>query len=226
MKAYIITLPQKVSIECANKCKKSANFDIRTFDAITPATLLDLPYKWTYPWIESEQRWEREMYLTAYKTRDRKKRIACFMSHYSLWKKCAESNEVTMILEHDAEFIRLFDYKKIKDLFTGDILGLNDPTRATRKYKVFDNNIKKQYNGHEIVVDTPWIDDKQVPQGLAGNSAYIIKPTGAKKLLDLVDKLGMWPNDAIMCKQLMPDSLQCIYPYYTKVQGIMSTTTK
>jgi GR25 family glycosyltransferase involved in LPS biosynthesis len=226
VKSYIITMPDKVSKESATRCIKSANFEIEFFEATTPATLTNLPGTWTYPTNKQQERWESGMFLSAYQTRVLEKRIACFMSHYRLWKRCADLNETIMILEHDAIFVRSFVYTDFQNLFTGDILGINDPTRATRKYKIFDNNIKQQYANEPVIVETPWVDEQQVPQGLAGNSAYIIKPSGAKKLLELVKKHGMWPNDAIMCKQLMPDSLQCIYPYYTKVQGNVSTTTK
>lgn len=71
----------------------------------------------------------------------------------------------------------------------------------------------------------PWIDEKQVPQGLPGNSAYIITPGAAKKLIQATYYLGIWPNDALMCKQIFPDMLYCAYPYYTKVQGNKSTTS-
>lgn len=219
-------MPDRFSKDAAKRCINSANFDIEIFDATTPKTLDNLPGKWTYPTRQNQERWEFGMHLTAYKTRVLENRIACFMSHYRLWKKCVELDETIMVLEHDAIFVRKFDYTEVEELFTGDILGINDPTGATRKYKIFDNNIKKHYNGKTVVVETPWVDEQQVPQGLAGNSAYIIKSNGATKLLELVDKHGMWPNDAIMCKQLMPDSLQCVYPYYTKVQRIGSTTTK
>ena len=226
MKAFVITLPTVESKAAADRCKLSATFNIKTFDATTPDTLVDLPGKWTYPWTTADERTERGIYLSAYQTVVREKRIACFMSHYRLWKLCTEIQEPVMILEHDAEFVREFDHNKIQPQFTGEILGLNDPRRATRKSGIFHNALKKQYRNKEIIVETPWIDNKKVPQGLAGNSAYIIKPTGARKLIDLVKELGMWPNDAIMCKQLMPNSLQSVYPYYTKVQGIKSTTTK
>lgn len=226
LKSFIITIPDQHSVRAANRCISSANIAIDIFEATTPDTLQNLPGKWTYPVNKNQERWESGMYLTAYQTRVLDRRIACFMSHYRLWEKCVQLQQPIMILEHDAIFVRKFDYKEIENKFTGDIIGLNDPTRATRKYKIFDNNIQKHYNGKTIVVDTPWVDEKKVPQGLAGNSAYIIKPNGAYKLIELVKQYGMWPNDAIMCKQLMPDSLQCVYPYYTKVQGIQSTTTK
>jgi GR25 family glycosyltransferase involved in LPS biosynthesis len=72
----------------------------------------------------------------------------------------------------------------------------------------------------------PTIDEMDVPQGLAGNSAYMISPKGAKKLLDKVREVGMWPNDALMNKQFFP-WLEVVYPYYTTIQrGLRSTTTK
>jgi GR25 family glycosyltransferase involved in LPS biosynthesis len=76
------------------------------------------------------------------------------------------------------------------------------------------------------VQPVPTIDDMDVPQGLAGNSAYMISPKGAKKLLDKVREVGMWPNDALMNKQFFP-WLEVVYPYYTTIQrGLRSTTTK
>ena len=60
--------------------------------------------------------------------------------------------------------------------------------------------------------------DESIPQGLPRHSAYIIKPEGAKKIIELQESIGWWPNDAIMCKQLC-SWLRVHKPYYTKVQG-------
>jgi GR25 family glycosyltransferase involved in LPS biosynthesis len=68
------------------------------------------------------------------------------------------------------------------------------------------------------------IDEEHIPQGIAGNSAYIMKPSGAKKMLDLVAQFGLWPNDAIMCRQLVP-TLGVTKTFFTGVQGLPSTTT-
>ena len=62
-----------------------------------------------------------------------------------------------------------------------------------------------------------------MPQGLAGNSAYIIKPAGAKSILDAAREHGLWPNDALMCKQII-SNLGVTKTYYTRVQGLPSTT--
>ena len=63
-----------------------------------------------------------------------------------------------------------------------------------------------------------------IAQGIGGNSAYYIKPEGAKKLLELVDEYGAWPNDALMCHQLVAN-LGVTKTHYTTVQRLPSTTT-
>ena len=59
---------------------------------------------------------------------------------------------------------------------------------------------------------------------MAGNSAYLIKPSAAKELLEKLKETGGWPNDALMCYQLI-ESLGVTRNFYTRVQGLRSTTT-
>jgi len=80
----------------------------------------------------------------------------------------------------------------------------------------------------EGIHPAPEIDDHSefpLPAGIAGNSAYIIRPHAARELLEKTLEVGMWPNDAIMCQQLFP-WVRVVYPYYTNVQAGTSTTTK
>ena len=70
----------------------------------------------------------------------------------------------------------------------------------------------------------PWIDEKNIPQGLAGNSAYILKPEGAEALISAAYRYGLWPNDALMCKQLIRN-LGVTRTFYTGLQKTLSTTT-
>jgi hypothetical protein len=72
------------------------------------------------------------------------------------------------------------------------------------------------------IIDEP--TELPLPMGLAGNSAYIIRPHMAKRLLDEVVRVGMWPNDAVMCRQMFRD-LKVVYPYITTVVRGGSTTT-
>ena len=149
---------------------------------------------------------------------DFNKRIACALSHYILWKKAREGTII--VLEHDAKFIYKLDFN-IED--TGfEILGINNPIGATRRSSMYHDAVQKSDRKYQVV---PYIDNTNVPQGLAGNSAYIITPEGANKMLDLVQQYGLWPNDALMCVQLYGPKLGVTKRYYTTVQGLPSTTS-
>lgn len=243
MKAYIITMKDDfLSNQGNERLRRSieeskSDIDVYTSAAVVPETLIDTMksyfsgiMEYTYPVTEADNRFDIRsgLKLTAYPTQDIKKRISCFMSHYVLWKHCVDIDEDIMILEHDAVWTnRRFDYKHIQERFKGSILGLNSPLGATRKAQLFDDKLKSKSIGSTLpeIMPCPWIDDHVVPQGLAGNSAYIIKPKGAKALIELTVEHGIWPNDAIMCKQLLPAQLQCVYPYYTYVRSEKSSTS-
>ena len=92
---------------------------------------------------------------------------------------------------------------------------------ATRKSKVYHDKILEKTDFFQPV---PRIDEYNIPQGLAGNSAYVIKPAGAQLMIDLTQEYGMWPNDALMCYQLVP-KLGVTRNFYTRIQGLRSTTT-
>ena len=74
------------------------------------------------------------------------------------------------------------------------------------------------------IVRAPIIDGDMVPQGIAGNSSYYMNPRGAREMVSLVEKYGAWPNDALMCRQLV-GTLGQTKKYYTYVQGLQSTTS-
>ena len=164
------------------------------------------------------------LYKRTYQAADQNKVVACALSHYRLWKLCAESNEPIMVLEHDAEFFRDFDMSQIMEDNKWGSVGLNDPRGNTRKGQLFHAKVAEYGDGINRVpiIDEP--TEPPFPMGLAGNSAYLIRPAFAKKLLAEVARIGMWPNDAVMCRQLFPE-LKVLYPYATKVRPMGSTTT-
>jgi len=254
MKAYIISITNDHDSTVATRRLLLSIKDTRSniepfvFDAVTARNVKTVHERlfgkstikrvsYTYP-LEGETRYDMKtgLELSGYKTRDINKRIGCFLSHYTLWKNCIEADKPIMILEQDALFTNRFDYGIIKESFKGDILGLNNPIGATRLASVYDKTLKdiwelrsskRKQNPKYDVYEAPWVDkNKMIPQGIAGNSAYIIKPAGARKLIELTAEHGIWPNDALMCKQLIPGKLQHIYPYITKVQGGKSTTSE
>ena len=230
MKAYIITIKDHVISEAASDAcimshKQVKNdFDIEVIDAVTPPLTGEKMNKygisWNYPWEGEQIDMQTGLRKRAYRTTDPLARIACALSHYELWVKCAETGPL-MVLEHDARFMHKVPYQKIIDS-KYNIIGLNDPFGATRLPREFDKKVRASRG--EDIASIPSIDNFDVPQGLAGNSAYIIKPAGAKALLKAVKEYGLWPNDALMCKQIIK-RMGVTKKYYTVVQGLPSTTT-
>lgn len=194
----------------------------------------DIAQSIQYTWpIEGEKTcFKTGLFTRAYKAADHRKIIACTVSHMRLWNLCIQLDEPIIILESDALFERQFDYKHIEN-FRG-ICGFNDPFYATRKPNNFHqgainqiHDLKQSAKTFKGLLECPSVDsigDPPLPQGLAGNSAYIIKPWAAKLLIDKTKEIGIWPNDALICKQLFP-FLEIIWPYYTRVQRLGSSTT-
>jgi len=230
MKVFCITIKGlKISEKGFEDLQKSSRdvqneFDVQKFDAIVPDNVMknleERMLIWNYPWSGSIKDLSTGLRKTAYGTRVKEKRIACSMSHFILWENCVRENEPYLILEHDAIFIKKLPYAEILNS-KYDIVGLNDPHMATRLYNKFDQIIKSNTSEYQ---DVPVIDNMEIPQGLAGNSAYIIKPNAAKHLISLCYKHGLWPNDAIMCQQLVPN-MGVTKTYYTKTQQLGSTTS-
>ena len=230
MKSYIITLTDdEVSTDATTKAIMSSHavendFNIDIFDATIPEhvdqqmELYDL--KWNWPWEQLENDMHSGLMKLPYLTANRKKRIACFLSHYRLWKSCVIENQPLLVFEHDVVFTSKVPVD-ILEKSKYSVIGLNDPRRATRKSDLYHEAVQSDAGP---VCPCPKIDVDNVAQGLAGNSAYYIKPQGAQKLLDLVDEYGAWPNDAIMCRQMMPGQLGQLRKYCTTVQRMISTT--
>lgn len=241
MKIKIIRLEKdKDSASAAEMCKFSCennNLEVEYFNAITPDQVNKLMAEhqltWSYPWNGKEViDLQTGLRKVGYKTAEPKKRIACFLSHYLLWKECAESGEDMIILEHDAFLEKKVPFDRIAK--SGKtIVGLNRPQPgATPKAEIYANKVRAQIPQGENnlsparICDIPYVqEDKKLPAGLPGNSAYYIKSNGAKKMIELTKTYGAWPNDALMCKQLLPRDLGIVWPYVARVQMTRSTTT-
>ena len=185
-------------------------------------------YKWPKIPGESLSSLSTGMILNAYGAKDFRKVVSCLVSHMRVWQISARFDVPLIVFEHDAILTKQLS-KNIFDKLLGDhnnfgIIGLNDPRGATRKSNEYLEKVLRTSNTNTLKVNAPWIDDKRIPQGIAGNSAYIISPHGAKKLFEIIDSVNLWPNDALMCKQLMGNMLYQAYPFYTRLQGIKSTT--
>lgn len=213
------TIPETIDVDIAKNFSKEYSAGLYKNK--------QLNYTWPKSPAEDGIDFSTGIYKRAYSAKDWRKVAACTISHMRLWQNCIDIDEPILILEHDAYFIRKFSYANIENAkWDGGICGLNEPFGTTRKARVFDSKLKEKVNELGMAI-VPYVDgpgDLPLPSGLPGNSAYIIKPWAARKLLEKTLEVGIWPNDAVMCRQFFP-WLQHIFPYYTKVQGTKSTTT-
>lgn len=130
---------------------------------------------------------------------------ACFASHYSLWKMCAETEEPFLVLEHDGVVIRdprnvifkvsdvchmdpysPFDstYDKYVNLWDGERL-----VEYTRKY------VKTEY-GKDIITEHRC-------SYINGSYGYIIKPHAAKRLYDYYKSNECIASDEAICNSIV-----------------------
>lgn len=196
-------------------------FDLRIIpaDAITPDMVDEhmgnRSLRWTYPWDKPQRCPFTGLKLNPYRTRNPKARIGCFLSHFFLWEMCAERGETFMVFEDDAELLRALP-ERPPDFDGFGAISLNDPRGATRCARVYHERLQA---AGQPVSAAPWVDDdRTVPQGLPGHSAYLIHPHFAGRLVEYAEMLGCWPNDALMCRQIFPE-IGCLTSYLTKVSG-------
>ena len=229
---YVSTVAARGVLQSIKETK--SNLIPVVLHATTPETLVEdlkafglTKSDWTYPKRTHEKKIDIKtgLHVTGYAAQDLDKVISCTVSHMRAWYYSMMSNASICVFEHDAYLTRKLNYHpNFKKM---GIIGLNDPRGATRKSGVYLDKVMHATRTEDpalTYVDVPWIDDNQdQPQGLAGNSAYIVSPQAAKKLLDKINDIGLWPNDALMCKQLFT-YLKQAYPFYTKLQGVQSTT--
>jgi len=206
-------------------------FDIKRFQAITPNdndyVMKHLNIKWNYP-LDGSPVYDPSINLikSPYKTSNPFAKISCALSHYLLWLKCLEENKPFLILEHDSVFINRFDSEFILNQDHYQIIGLNSPIGTTRKAHLFEYIINNSKCNNSII-PVPIIDsDSRIIQGLAGGSAYFIRPKGIEKVISFIKEHGLMHNDCTLCYQLFGNILGVSKTFYTKVNKPNISTTR
>ena len=233
MKAFVITLEgNEYSEQKADNCIASgAKFgvEVEKYYGVNKeaarAVMRNLNLKWTWangnksPAVCPKTGLRQRPYYNA----NLDAKIGCAMSHYLLWGCCVDRDEPLLILEHDAVFVSEIPQELHDGNFKG-ILQINDPKGGGRNGSRLSQMMT---NRGKIGVQpsTPNQPDPLVPDGLAGNGSYIIKPFAAQELIDKYHELGVWPNDATMCIQLFP-YLEEYYPFITKIEQEISTSSQ
>lgn len=223
MRAYCIIVGESdCSREAGARCIESGaavGLDVRPFWA-TPVNEVLSEYKrlglrWT--WANGNASRSvcplTNLKQHPYRTRDVRMRMGCSLSHWQLWNKCALLAEPVLILEHDAVIDRPLPAYE----WRGAAM-VNDPRGAAPNGEKWAAAIQAKGPGvHRKSVMNP----DSVPDGLSGGSAYVITPQAAAQAVDMVERVGMWPNDAILCRQLGFDLYE-VYPFVTHVEAARS----
>ena len=151
-------------------------------------------------------------------TRRGKGVLGCFLSHYFLWKMCVEKNMPIGVLEYDAIIIKEVP-NNLLDQFD-DYLNL-DYTRHTHlglssKGHEYTNQIElEKHNQIEVKPLEENLKSKKHyfkyinNNHIKGAFGYIIKPSGAKKLVDATKEHGILPAD------VQPNLYYCDVKYVT-----------
>lgn len=235
MNAFVITLrDNQYSERVADRCIQTANdvggIKVRKFYGVDKGNAEQLMEEFGLKWTWAKNNTANDvcsitgLHQFPYAAADLRAKIGCSMSHFLLWKRCVNTDQPILILEHDAVFV-----KPMPKTIYVDVKGIcqvNDPAGATRKGSWWSQQMKNR--GGEGVFEKTWVttpEERHIPDGLAGNSAYIVKPWAAQELINKVYELGVWPNDATICKQIFP-YLEEYYPFITKVQQSQSTTVQ
>lgn len=133
----------------------------------------------------------------------------CFISHYLLWKNCYEENVPYLVLEHDVTMKQALP-DNILETFD-DFLHLDSCGKLQKDQEAFIRctqttgppDIKKF--SPTLYNELSWKAFKKT--NIPGAYAYIIKPSGAKKLIQAASKIGMLPADVFINAHILNISI-------------------
>lgn len=220
MKAFIIRLKNNLISEkyaklCVDQAEKF-NVVVEYFDAING--------------LDYQQHLDQLDIFPRYKFKKGRVGVyGCFLSHYYLWQKCAESKIPFLILEHDGYFIKPLP-PDILDRFT-DVLKLDNNDPFSKSYNLIidqegdlELRIEKYYNSQ-----AKFLEKNQTGNYLRGAYSYIIKPFAARKLIDWITMNGFLPadnqiGDAIVDIKVTVPTIARLHPAYYNRIGELSLT--
>jgi glycosyl transferase family 25 len=137
--------------------------------------------------------------------------LGCFLSHRQVWKKCVETQRLTLVLEDDFEFQQpLAEVLPIvlDNLPHFDVLRLQG-LRLNEKFKVL-----KDYGKNRLV---------QHYYHTFGTTAYFIKPEAAKRLLEKSNSFHANVDDFFSHDWVHRLQSLCLLPYPVKPNGMQTT---
>jgi GR25 family glycosyltransferase involved in LPS biosynthesis len=194
MRAFVITiLGLKLSYDSAQRCIRSGqkyNTDVHLFSATTPSLN---PVKIMRSYGIDHSPFEDSVY-----SRDLNA-MSCFLSHFELWRKCANGDETFLILEHDAVITG-----PIPNVMFDKVLNIGAPSYG-------------RFNTPTTLGVGPLVSKRYFP----GAHGYLVNPKGAAELVKQA-KIQAAPTDVFLHLDTFP-WLQEYYPYVVEARDSFTT---
>ncbi|MBD1576854.1 glycosyltransferase family 25 protein [Vibrio sp. S11_S32] len=125
--------------------------------------------------------------------------IACFASHYELWKRCIDINEPIVILEDNVDLSK--DAKTVTmHIDMEKYVEIHPYIKLSSTYKSTFKKVLELENNHHLI---------RYKKHTCGTTAYIISPIAAKKFVDYAD-IFIEPVDDYMEKPWI-HGVDCIH---------------
>lgn len=197
MKAFVIAVKDiPESVQCAERCIESAanyGLEVEMFFGITPK---DDPLK-----MLDDLGISKEKFTEKYSRIENC--VAAFLSHRSLWQKCADINEDVLIFEHDAVVVAPIPVFKPYNR----LISYGKPSYG-------------KYNTPMKIGANPLTSKRYLP----GAHAYRLKPSAARILLE-ESKLYAAPTDIFLNGNHFP-WIEEYYPWPVEADDSFTTIQK
>jgi len=194
MQARIITLldyeiSKKVSEDCINQAAKFG-INVEIFPAINGN--------------QAQGHFERLEIKAFPSVKLSRGQAGCLLSHYYLYQLCLDLNEPLLILEHDGYLLEPIEVDIINQF--DDVLKLDifDPYSKTYEKKIEMNKTKVLEIRHDI---SKIYAKTKYGWYTWGAYAYILKPSGAKKLINKVKTSGYKKADHMLATDVVNISI-------------------
>lgn len=197
MRAFVITIMNnEQSYKAAERCIRSGkryDVDIMHKPAYTPRDNPRTIFKqWNLPidnFLGSE--WSRD-----------DNAMACFLSHYDLWSRCARGDDEYLILEHDAVLTG-----PVPNVLYDKVMSIGAPSYG-------------KFNTPTQIGINPLTSKRYFP----GAHAYLVKPKGAAELVKVAHHSAS-PTDVFLSLDNFP-WLQEYYPWVAEARDSFTTIQK
>lgn len=160
--------------------------------------------------------------------------LGCFFSHYYLWKSCSQDTVPYLILEHDGYILRPITDDILNSF--DDVLKLDgcDPFGPS-----YNDVIAEGLLDTEIKIEKYWNKNAKNPAKIGtgnyfkGAYAYILKPAGAKKIIEFIHRnenlkghrtADQQLGDKVLNTWVTVPSLARLHPFYAEGDNIKTAS--